>query len=783
MKKLYYILVFVLLGAFVMPTEAATNWSKYKILLDPGHGGSDSGAGGYGGAPHEATLALRCGKKLRDRITGELGGTVKMTRSTDTFISLSSRREMKGSYDPYIFCSIHLNAYNKTAKGTEVLYTNTTGNSSVLANKVYGQLKTNFTAVNGTGGYSFTARGVKTASLAVCRGYASVPACLTEGLFVDNRTEWNLIKTDGSKGYLRWVHGHLMGFYDRLVMLNADIIKPNFDGTTSGGTTTTPPETETPTTPTTKITYSPTTVKLSGEYGSSKTITTEVTVTATGLSADMSVASNTSGVTVATKSGWNARTGGTIVCTLNTKYSLGASAQPYESYIAVESGSGTSKVRVQIPLEFTLTESTSSSGGTTTTPEETTPPPTSDSPQIISSVASVTLSGVVNSSTKPAKAITITAHNMETDLRFAASTSGVTVTTGDGWNTRDGGKLNITLNTAYSLGEGTYESHYVAVESGTGSNITRIQIPLSFTLLPAGSAEPTQPTDPSTPTTPDSGSNSGSTTSPSTPGVAIGSVTFHLQGGSMNIPVDNAALWENFKPDYNAWYAAHLPSDYKHPDTGAAEWKARGDQEITVVATFADKYMQDFLTNTASAWKWLGDYILSVASGLSGQSEAYWRFTTQGFFNAYELYSGASTATAHWACVGDWTTAGKPDAWKPSYIFAHKPTKENDEFLGWWNNADGNGAALTTLPTSGDVYARWKVNNSTTSVEDVTTGLRIWKTVDGVELFFTGTYDVMIYNINGMLVAGGTATDHYMANLATGMYIIRVGNDIVKFVR
>lgn len=79
--------------------EAASNWSKYRIMLDPGHGGSDPGASGPS-APHEAELALRCANSLNSEITGsKLGGTLKMTRTSNTTVSLSSRRSMSVSYD------------------------------------------------------------------------------------------------------------------------------------------------------------------------------------------------------------------------------------------------------------------------------------------------------------------------------------------------------------------------------------------------------------------------------------------------------------------------------------------------------------------------------------------------------------------------------------------------------------------------------------------------------------------------------------------------------------
>ncbi len=221
MKKIYLFLALFLVATISFPIDAAT-WSTYRIMLDPGHGGSDPGASGPS-APHEATLALRCGLALRDRIVNECGGTVKMTRTTDTFISLSARQSSKGSYDPYIFCSIHLNAFNASAKGTETYYYHSTGNSSLLANKVQPQLISNFQKVSG---FTPTNRGVKTASYTVIMGYSGVPAILTEGLFVDNSTEWSIINDNSKQGFKMWVQGHLYGFYDRLVLLNSSITNP-----------------------------------------------------------------------------------------------------------------------------------------------------------------------------------------------------------------------------------------------------------------------------------------------------------------------------------------------------------------------------------------------------------------------------------------------------------------------------------------------------------------------------------------------------------------------------
>lgn len=271
----------MLLAAVSFPAEATTKWTEYRIMLDPGHGGSDPGASGPS-APHEATLALRCGTALKNRIVNECGGTVKMTRTTDVFISLSSRRSQSVSYDPYIFCSIHLNAFNKTAKGTETYYYWSTGNSNLLANKVQAQLIANFKTVSG---FTPTNRGVKYGNLAVIKGSSSVPAILTEGLFVDNTTEWSIINTESKDGFKKWVQGHLYGFYDRLVLINSAIIDP------AGSTSTTPDPT---------WTVSPTEWTFTCVEGSSSTV--DITIKGSNLTATPTATISGTGFSISSKS-------------------------------------------------------------------------------------------------------------------------------------------------------------------------------------------------------------------------------------------------------------------------------------------------------------------------------------------------------------------------------------------------------------------------------------------------------------------------------------------------
>ena len=137
MNKIHKSLI-TLLFAMLLPCTAFA-WSTHLIAIDPGHGGSDPGASGPS-APHEAELALRCGLQVIDWIVNQMGGKCNMTRDSNVDVSLSARKSYSVSWDPLIFCSIHLNAFNGSAYGTETWYYWSAGNSYNLAKNVHAQL-------------------------------------------------------------------------------------------------------------------------------------------------------------------------------------------------------------------------------------------------------------------------------------------------------------------------------------------------------------------------------------------------------------------------------------------------------------------------------------------------------------------------------------------------------------------------------------------------------------------------------------------------------------------
>ncbi len=103
-----------------------------RIVIDPGHGGHDSGTLGPGGIQEKDVVldvALRLGKLLHDR----LGAQVVYTRTDDTFIPLETRTAVANQAQADLFISIHANSSpDQTARGVETFYLNFTNSTEAL---------------------------------------------------------------------------------------------------------------------------------------------------------------------------------------------------------------------------------------------------------------------------------------------------------------------------------------------------------------------------------------------------------------------------------------------------------------------------------------------------------------------------------------------------------------------------------------------------------------------------------------------------------------------------
>jgi len=105
-----------------------------KILLDPGHGGSDSGAVANGIT--EKIVNLRVAIEAQDFLKGT-GHDVRMTREVDTNVSLGQRAKKSVDWPANIFLSIHHDCGPVNMNGCHGFYDNERApNGKDLATKV-----------------------------------------------------------------------------------------------------------------------------------------------------------------------------------------------------------------------------------------------------------------------------------------------------------------------------------------------------------------------------------------------------------------------------------------------------------------------------------------------------------------------------------------------------------------------------------------------------------------------------------------------------------------------
>jgi N-acetylmuramoyl-L-alanine amidase len=89
------------------------------VVLDPGHGGQDSGA--MCGAIYEKDLTLDIAQRV-DRLLQAQGLATLMTRVGDSYVSLQDRVAVTNRARDCIFVSIHFNESKKAASGIETYY-------------------------------------------------------------------------------------------------------------------------------------------------------------------------------------------------------------------------------------------------------------------------------------------------------------------------------------------------------------------------------------------------------------------------------------------------------------------------------------------------------------------------------------------------------------------------------------------------------------------------------------------------------------------------------------
>lgn len=102
---------------------AASPASAYHIMLDPGHGGVDTGAV-YNSA-RESELVLKVAMKLKSILDKNSEFEVSITRDRDRIVSLTERVRLAEVAKADLFVSLHANAaVDPRAKGVEFFFQN-----------------------------------------------------------------------------------------------------------------------------------------------------------------------------------------------------------------------------------------------------------------------------------------------------------------------------------------------------------------------------------------------------------------------------------------------------------------------------------------------------------------------------------------------------------------------------------------------------------------------------------------------------------------------------------
>ena len=177
--------------------SAITGMKGRRIAIDPGHGGSDSGAIGPTGIM-EKSITMRVSRELKRLLEAE-GATVILTRTGDTEVSekgasatsveeLQARCDVANKAKADIFLSIHADAFtNREVKGTTAYYyTKGTKQSKRLADNVRTALIDAIGTVD---------RGTQSCNFYVVK-HTDMPAILVEISFISNPDEEKMMNSE-----------------------------------------------------------------------------------------------------------------------------------------------------------------------------------------------------------------------------------------------------------------------------------------------------------------------------------------------------------------------------------------------------------------------------------------------------------------------------------------------------------------------------------------------------------------------------------------------------------
>ncbi|MGK9183807.1 N-acetylmuramoyl-L-alanine amidase [Priestia filamentosa] len=188
---------------------------SYKVWLDAGHGGKDPGATAYG--LKEKDLVLHIILATKDYLDTHYSNVqVELSRSGDYFLSLSERARKANQWKADLFVSVHINAGGGTGFESYT-YPGTTGATKRLQQSLHEEILLTMKAFG-----QVSDRGQKEANLAVVRE-TSMPAVLTENLFIDRREDVEKLKQPNFIQSVGEAHGRGIAKYLDLNLVDNSI--------------------------------------------------------------------------------------------------------------------------------------------------------------------------------------------------------------------------------------------------------------------------------------------------------------------------------------------------------------------------------------------------------------------------------------------------------------------------------------------------------------------------------------------------------------------------------
>ena len=186
---------------------------KIRVVIDPGHGGEDR----WNRGPTtyiEADGVLKIAKYLKEELEKTGHFEVKLTREKDRTLSRKQRGEIARDFKADLFISEHTNAFNGTAKGTEIFYSIQRPKDLSLASKMSRAIAGHFQTHNRGAKTRVTSTGEDYYGILYFGALYNIPSVLLiESLFHDHIKEEQILLKDHNLRNLAEVQGEVIKTY------------------------------------------------------------------------------------------------------------------------------------------------------------------------------------------------------------------------------------------------------------------------------------------------------------------------------------------------------------------------------------------------------------------------------------------------------------------------------------------------------------------------------------------------------------------------------------------